>query len=302
MQYLFGVIGPVTGFFKFNMNLQAGYAAIDRIYEILDRPIEIKDKPEARDFTEPISTITFKDVVLRFPDRNNSQRKVTALDHIDLEIAGGETVGIVGPSGGGKTSLIHLILRFYNPSEGMVFINDLPIDTYRIKGIRERIAYVPQEVFLFNDTIRNNITFGKDFSPQEVESAIEFAHLDELVSTMEHGLDSVIGERGVTLSGGQRQRLALARVFLKKPDLFIFDEAFSALDSKSESLIQESLKEIIKRRTAIIIAHRFSFLELVDRILVIAEGNLVEDGQFNELLRRRGLFYKLYETQKLDRV
>jgi ABC-type multidrug transport system fused ATPase/permease subunit len=302
MQYLFGVIGPVTGFFRFNMNLQAGYAALDRIYEILDKPIEIKDKPEARDFTEPISTITFKDVVLRFPDRNNSQKMVTALNHIELEIKSGEKVGIVGPSGGGKTSLIHLILRFYNPSEGMVFINDLLIDTYKIKSIRERIAYVPQEVFLFNDTIRNNITFGKEFSHQEVENAIKFAHLDELVSTMENGLDSVIGERGVTLSGGQRQRLAMARIFLKEPDLFIFDEAFSALDSKSESLIQETLKEIIKGRTAIIIAHRFSFLELVDRILVISEGSLVEDGHFDELLKRKGLFYKLYETQKLEHV
>jgi subfamily B ATP-binding cassette protein MsbA len=119
---------------------------------------------------------------------------------------------------------------------------------------------------------------------------------------MENGLDSVIGERGVTLSGGQRQRLAMARIFLKKPDLFIFDEAFSALDSKSESLIQESLKEIIKGRTAIIIAHRFSFLELVDRILVISEGRLVEDGRFDELLKKKDLFYKLYETQKLENV
>ncbi|MGA1840704.1 MAG: ABC transporter ATP-binding protein [bacterium] len=302
MQYLFGVIGPVTGFFQFNMNLQAGYAALDRIYEILDRPPDIKDKPEARDITEPISAITFKDVVLRFPDRNNSQMMVTALNHIDLEIKKGEKVGIVGPSGGGKTSLIHLILRFYNPSEGMVFLNDLIIDAYKIRSIRERIAYVPQDVFLFNDTIRNNITFGKEFSEQDVENAIKFAHLDELISTMEQGLESVIGERGVTLSGGQRQRLALARIFLKKPDLFIFDEAFSALDSKSESLIQESLKEIIKGRTAIIIAHRFSFLELVDRILVISEGRLVEDGQFDELLKRKGLFYKLYETQKLERT
>ncbi len=302
MQYLFDVIGPVTGFFQFNMNLQAGYAALDRIYEILDKPLEIKDKPEAKALTESIFAISFKDAVLRFPDRNNPQKTVTALNHINLKIRRGERIGIVGPSGGGKTSLIHLILRFYNSSEGTVFINDLPIDAYKIKSIREKIAYVPQEIFLFNDTIRNNITLGREFSHQEIENSIRFAHLEELVLSMEYGLDSIIGERGVTLSGGQRQRLALARIFLKKPDMFIFDEAFSALDSKSESLIQQALKEIIKGCTAIIIAHRFSFLELVDRILVISEGSLVEDGHFDELLKRKGLFYKLYEMQELERI
>jgi subfamily B ATP-binding cassette protein MsbA len=300
MQYIFNVIGPVTRFFQFNMNLQAGYAALDRIYEILDKPPDIKDKHGAKPLTEKITTIKFKDVVLRFPDRNNPEKMITVLDHINLEIKSGEKIGIVGPSGGGKTSLIHLILKFYTSSEGMVLFNDIHIDNYKIKSIREKIAYIPQEIFLFNDTIRNNVTLGREYNDEEIVDSIRMAYAESFISSMEHGIDSVIGERGVTLSGGQKQRLALARIFLRRPDIFIFDEAFSALDSKSELLVQETLKTLIKDSTAIIIAHRFSFLELVNRILVISEGKVVEDGPFDKLLSENGLFYKLYQAQRQD--
>jgi ABC-type multidrug transport system fused ATPase/permease subunit len=300
IQYLFGVVGPVTNFLRFNMNLQAGYAALDRVYEILDRPPDIIDREDAVPLKPPVDSIRFTDVSLCFSDLENTGKMVKALSNISLTIKRGGKVGIVGPSGGGKTSLVHLLLRFYNPTGGHLSINNKDIESYTIKSIRKIIAYMPQEEFLFNDTVRNNITLGRDISANEIERALHIASADEFVYSLKDGLDTIIGERGVTLSGGQRQRIALCRVFLKQPEVFIFDEAFSALDSESETLIFNSLPEIIGGRTAIIIAHRFSFLNLVSRILVFSNGICVEDGSFNELTKKAGLFSKLYSIQRLE--
>lgn len=299
MQYLFGLIGPITGFFRFNMNLQAGYAALDRIYGILDTPPQVRDEEGAVALTKAIHSITFRNVSLAFADRGDPKKTSRILNAVTLDIHRGEKIGIVGTSGGGKTSLVNLLLRFHTPSGGELLLNNQRIDTFTLKSIRERIAYVPQDVFLFNDTIKNNLCLGREYRAAEIESALLRSHSKSFVTAMKRGLDSVIGERGVTLSGGQRQRLCLARALLKKPDVFIFDEAFSALDSESDAVIQEMLKDSIKDATAIIIAHRFSFLELVDRILVVSEGRVVEDGSFAVLMKKEGLFYTLYKAQDL---
>ncbi|MBN1696658.1 MAG: ABC transporter ATP-binding protein [Spirochaetales bacterium] len=301
IQYLFGVIGPVTNFLRFNMNLQAGYAALDRVYEILDEPPEIIDRPDAVPVSTPLQSIVFSDVSLHFSDPEHPDKIIEALSHISLTIKRGEKIGIVGPSGGGKTSLVNLLLRFYHPTEGVIRLNDREIDAYTINSVRRTIAYMPQEEFLFNDTVRNNITLGREYPDEAIEKALEVASAFEFVRSLREGLDTVIGERGVTLSGGQRQRLALSRIFLKQPDMFVFDEAFSALDSESETLIFNALPRIIGDRTAIIIAHRFSFLNLVERILVFANGKCVEDGSFDELVNKDGLFSKLYTIGKLER-
>jgi ABC-type multidrug transport system fused ATPase/permease subunit len=325
IQYLFGVIGPVTQFFRFNMSLQAGYAALDRINEIFNKPPEVADKPAAIPLQGTIDSIRFSHISLHFPAgsgeaaigeaaigeaaigkaaigkaaaEKTGKERIAALSDLDLVIKRGERVGIVGASGGGKTSLVNLLLRFYNPTAGEVLINDRPIETFTTRSLRTKIAYMPQEEFLFNDTVRANLTLGRSYGEAELEQALRVAHALDFVRGLEAGLETVIGERGVTLSGGERQRLALSRLFLKNPDLFVFDEAFSALDAASEQLVLDALDRIIARRTVILIAHRFTFLQLVDRILVFDQGRLAEDGTFDVLLNKGGIFSRLYASQK----
>jgi subfamily B ATP-binding cassette protein MsbA len=297
IQYLFGILGPVTRFFGFNLNLQARYAALDRIYEILDKPPDIADAPGAVPLETPITSIRFAAVSLHFTDPGNSGKSIAALSGVNLEIKRGEKIGIVGSSGSGKTSLANLILRFYQPTAGDILVNGKNIPAYTMQSLRSRIAYMPQEEFLFNDTVKNNITLGREYSRAEIDTALKAAYAYDFVYNLADGMDTVIGERGVTLSGGQRQRLSLARVFLKKPDLFIFDEAFSALDTESEALIFKALQGIVKEAAALFIAHRFSFLQLTDRILVFSDGRLIEDGTLDNLVKDTGLFSRLFSLQ-----
>lgn len=298
-QYLFSVIGPVSRFFSFNLSLQAGYAAMDRIYDILDKPPDIVDSAGAQAFSKELETIEFKGLSLEFQG-DDDQKPLLALDNINLKIEKGEKIGIVGPSGGGKTSLINLLLRFYKPTSGGILLNGENLEQFTIASLRQNISYMPQEEYLFNDTIRANLALGRDYSDRDLQDALERSYAWEFVKVLDKGLNTVIGERGATLSGGQRQRLALARVFLKKPQLFIFDEAFSALDAQSEQLIFKALKSLLKETTAIIIAHRFSFLHLVNRILVFSEGHLIEDGTISELRDHEGLFARLFLMQQLE--
>ncbi|MFH1132833.1 MAG: ABC transporter ATP-binding protein [Pseudomonadota bacterium] len=296
-QYLFGIVMPITRFFQFNINLQTGYAALDRIYEIIDEKPDILDIEDARSIAPPIQRVIFDQVSLTF-GINTLLNPNQALDHVSFQIDQGEKVAIVGPSGAGKTSIANLMLRFHQPTAGKILINNQPIESYTLKSLRKNIGYVSQEVFLFNDTVRQNVTLGRPTARHAPEEALRIAQARSFVAELEGDLEADIQEQGTNLSGGQRQRLALARVFTKDVSFYIFDEATSALDSHSEQLVFSELKQVLKDSTAMIIAHRFTFLELVDRILVFSDGRLVEQGTPEELLKRKGMFYTLYQSQQ----
>ena len=221
-----------------------------------------------------------------------------ALRDVSFCLKQGERVALVGPSGAGKTSVAHLLLRFYEPTQGRVLLNGRPLDDVTLESLRSSIAYVSQEVFLFDSSVRRNVTLDRDVPAGAAEAALRLAAADDFVGALEGGLDAPLDQQGANLSGGQRQRIALARALCKDAGVYIFDEATSALDTGSEQRVLENLRAFLADRTALIIAHRFSFLELVDRILVFAEGRLVEDGTQAELLARKGLFHALYHTQQ----
>ncbi|MCU0692830.1 MAG: ABC transporter ATP-binding protein/permease [Polyangiaceae bacterium] len=294
-QYLFGLIMPITQLFRFNMELQAGYAALDRIYDILDEEPDIKDAPDAVELREPIETITFDDVSLAFAEGLDAPRY--ALRHVSFEVRRGERLALVGPSGAGKTSVINLLLRFYRPTSGQIRINGQPIERFTIESLRRAMAYVSQEVFLFSGTVRQNLTLGRDVPNPKISTALSLAAADDFVSKMRGGVDATVDEQGTNMSGGQRQRLAIARMALKDATVCLLDEATAALDSQSERLVLERLHAHLADRTAVVIAHRFSFLQVVHRVLVLTDGRLVEDGTVQALLARRGVFYALHEAQ-----
>ncbi|MFH2007482.1 MAG: ABC transporter ATP-binding protein [bacterium] len=299
-QYLLGLVAPVTGFFQFNMNLQAGYAALDRIYEVLDEEPEIRDRPDAEPLAQPIESLAFENVSLRYTaagEGEDEPRVGEALRDVSFELRRGERVAVVGPSGSGKTSLINVLLRFYEPTAGDIRINGRSHRDYTLESLRRAVAYVSQEVFLFSTSVRDNVTLGRDATDAQVEEALRNAAADDFVAGLEGGADAALDQLGANLSGGQRQRIALARALGKDASLLVLDEATSALDTASEQRVLTNLRILLAGRTALIIAHRFSFLELVDRILVFADGRLVEDGTLEELLERRGLFYTLHQTQ-----
>lgn len=296
MQYVFAVIGPISSFFTFVMNLQSGYAALDRIYEILESPEQITDQPQAIPLTEPIASIRFEGVSFAFTgDPEGTNR--TVLEDIDFRLETGEKVGIVGLTGAGKTSFVDLILRFHTPETGTIFVNHRPLNEITTRSIRSRIVYVPQQDYFFHDTVRNNLTLGNEYSEEQMYTVLDGVFAREFIDSLPRGLDSMVGDRGVILSGGQRQQLALARALLRTADLYIFDEAFSALDLAAEQTLKPYLWDRTKGAMVIIIAHRFSILDQVDRLLVMAYGRIVERGSIAELLRAKGLFYNLHNSQ-----
>jgi len=295
-QYLFGLIQPVTQLFRFNMDLQAGYAALDRIYDILDQEPDIRDAADAVPFDGPVETIRFDDVSLAFDDGDGGER--FALRHVSFEVHRGERLALVGPSGAGKTSVINLLLRFNQPTSGRILINGQPIERFTIDSLRRSMAYVSQEVFLFSGTVRQNLTLGRDVTGPQVSAALSLAAAEDFVAQMHGGVDAAVEEQGANMSGGQRQRLAIARMALKDASVCLLDEATAALDSQSEQLVLERLDAHLAERTAIVVAHRFSFLQVVHRVLVLTEGRLVEDGTVDVLLARRGVFHALHEAQR----
>lgn len=297
MQYVFAMIGPITNFFSFTMNLQAGYASLDRLFEILDSEEQMSDKAGAVALSNRITTIHFDKVSLKFPQEASSGNK-SALQDIDFQIEAGEKVGIVGLTGAGKTSFVDLILRFHLPTAGTISVNRRPVCDFTVKSLRSRIVYIPQQDFFFNDSLRNNITLGKEYTGEDIYSVLQRVFAREFLQSLPHGLNTMVGERGVILSGGQRQQLALARALLRSADLYVFDEAFSALDMEAETALKPYLQERINNSMAIFIAHRFSILDLVDRVLVMANGRINEQGSIAELMRSKGLFYNLYKAQQ----
>ena len=222
------------------------------------------------------------------------------LKNVNLTVEKGKTIALIGPSGGGKSTLADLVPRFYDPTEGEVLIDGVSLRDYEIESLRKQVGVVTQESILFNDTIFNNICFGmENVKEADVIDAAKVAHAHEFIVQMENGYQTMIGERGSKLSGGQRQRLSIARAVLKNPPILILDEATSALDSESERLVQDALYTLMQHRTSIIIAHRLSTIQHADEIVVIQQGQIVERGQHDILIEGNGLYKKLIEIQKL---
>jgi subfamily B ATP-binding cassette protein MsbA len=221
------------------------------------------------------------------------------LRNINLKIEKGKTIALVGPSGGGKSTLADLVPRFYDPTEGEILLDGVPIPDYEIESLRKQMGVVTQESILFNDTIFNNIAFGmENVKEEDVIHAAKVANAHDFISQTENGYETFIGERGSKLSGGQRQRIAIARAVLKNPPILILDEATSALDSESEKLVQEALTNLMKNRTSIVIAHRLSTIQHADEIVVIQNGHVIERGRHEVLIGQDGLYKKLNEIQK----
>jgi len=269
-----------------------GIAGFKRLTEELDRNSTIADLPDAIDVESLKGNISYQDISFSYADNTK------VLDHFNLEIAAGETVAFVGESGSGKTTLCNLLPRFYEPSSGKITIDGIDIQKITLASLREQIGTVQQDVFLFPGTIRENIIYGKlDATQEEIEQAIDLAHLRGVIDHMSEGLDTIIGERGVKLSGGQKQRVAIARMFLKNPPILILDEATSALDTETEQLIQGSLNSLAQGRTTLIIAHRLATIKQATRIIVMSEKGILEEGTHEELMAKGGHYKKLYDAQ-----
>ena len=269
-----------------------GYAGFKRLQEELMVEPDIVDAEDAIDAPNFLGDISYRNVSFAYEEESE------VLSNINLEIKAGETVAFVGPSGVGKTTLVNLLPRFYEISDGEILIDGINIQDMTMQSIRKQIGVVQQDVFLFNGTIRENVLYGRlDATDREVWGAIEAAQLGELIKELPQGLDTQIGERGVLLSGGQKQRLSIARIFLKNPAILILDEATSALDTETEFYIQESLNKLSEGRTTLIIAHRLATIQHADRILVISEEGIAEDGSHEELLALNGHYAELYYAQ-----
>jgi len=284
-------ISPVTTLIGFMEQYQNGVTGFKRFLEILDAEPE-SDAPDALDIGVVNGDISLRDVSYGY----EGERDV--LHSVDLEIKRGETFALVGPSGGGKTTVCHLIPRFYRVERGEILVDGHNINSVTMDSLRRSIGIVQQDVYLFNDTVKNNILYGRpDATDDEVIAAAKRANIHEYVTSLPDGYETVIGERGVKLSGGQKQRLSIARVFLKDPPILILDEATSALDNTTEILIQQSLDELCKGRTTIVVAHRLSTVKNADRIAVISDGRVIELGKHDDLISLGGEYAKLYALQ-----
>jgi ATP-binding cassette, subfamily B, bacterial MsbA len=287
------IIQPVKNFSNGITSVQKGTASAQRIFDVIDLEPLVKNKPNPIILPEFKSEIEFKNVSFAY-DRE------LVLKNVCLTVEKGKTIALIGPSGGGKSTLADLVPRFYDPTGGEVLIDGISLRDYEIESLRKQVGVVTQESILFNDTIFNNICFGmENVKEEDVIEAAKVAHAHEFVVQMENGYQTLIGERGSKLSGGQRQRLSIARAVLKNPPILILDEATSALDSESERLVQDALYTLMQHRTSIIIAHRLSTIQHADEIVVIQQGQIVERGQHDILIEGNGVYKKLIEIQKL---
>lgn len=292
MLYVTTLIATIRRIIEFAEQFQRGMTGIERFLQIVDADIEIFDEPGAVELTKPQGNIVFEDVSFEYPDDHNR-----VFSNLNLEIHSGEKVAIVGPSGGGKTTLCNLIPRFYDVSSGRITLDGEDIKRFTLKSLRGNIGIVQQDVYLFSGTIYENIAYGRPGADrEEVMEAARRAGAHEFIMELRNGYETYVGERGVKLSGGQKQRISIARVFLKNPPIIILDEATSALDNESEFAVAQSLAKLSEGRTTLTIAHRLSSIRNSDRILVLTEDGIVEEGNHDSLISRKGIYYHFYET------
>jgi subfamily B ATP-binding cassette protein MsbA len=292
---LYGMYNPIKKLSRVNNNLQNALAAIDRVNDIMTIKDEIADCDQAIALTDFKDSIQIKEVDFSYGERS-------ILKNISIDVKKGQVCAIVGLSGAGKTTLVNLLPRFDEVTNGAITIDGKNIKDFTLKSLRDNIGIVTQETILFNDTVKHNISYGqeKEISDEQIIAAAKAAHAHEFISKMEQGYETIIGEKGVKISGGERQRLAIARALVKNPPILILDEATSALDSESERLVQDALENLMSHRTTFVIAHRLSTVRKADRIVVLNEGNLVETGTHEELLALNGLYSKLHSLQFAD--
>ncbi len=288
--YVSTLLATLRTIIQFTEQFQRGMTGIERFLEIMDTPPDITETENAQELKDVRGDIVFDNVSFHYSDDKNN-----VLSNINLHIEKGGNVALVGPSGGGKTTMCNLIPRFYDVTEGKILIDGTDIKTVTLKSLRDAIGVVQQDVYLFSGTILENILYGrKDASRDEVIEAAKAAGAHEFIEALPNGYDTYVGERGIKLSGGQKQRISIARVFLKNPPVLILDEATSALDNESEKIVQESLEKLARGRTVFTIAHRLTTIRNADIILVLTENGIEEQGSHAELIEKHGLYYNLY--------
>ena len=291
-------ITPVNTLINFMEMFQEGVTGFERFVEIMDKPTEV-DREGAKEIKNLNGDIEFKNVSFAYNEEDNEE----ILDNVSFKVKKGKTIALVGPSGGGKTTICHLLPKFYHANEGEILINGINVEDIKMASLRENIGIVQQDVFLFSGSFYDNILYGNlNASKKQVIEAAKKANIYDYIMSLPNGFDTEIGERGIRLSGGQKQRLSIARVFLKNPSILILDEATSALDNVTEVLIQDALNSLKKGRTTIVVAHRLSTIKNANEILVVSKGKIVEKGTHNSLIRKpRGIYKGLYNSQFKDK-
>lgn len=290
VMYVTTLISTIRMIIEFSEQFLRGLTGIERFFQIMDADVEIFDAPDAVDMPTPKGEIEFDGVSFEYPDDHNE-----VFMNLNLKVNPGEKLAIVGPSGGGKTTLCNLIPRFYDICDGTIRIDGTDIKKYTLKSLRRNIGIVQQDVYLFSGTVKENILYGNpDATDEEVKEAARKAGAEEFILGLKDGYDTYVGERGVKLSGGQKQRISIARVFLKDPKIMILDEATSALDNESEFEVAKSLKKLAQGRTTITIAHRLSSIKNSDRILVLTKDGITEEGNHETLMEKKGIYYDFY--------
>jgi subfamily B ATP-binding cassette protein MsbA len=294
--YTFTIAASIGALASTFSGYQEAVGAAERVFEILDTPPAISDPAAPAALPAPVrGAVHFEHITFRYlaePDAT------WALDDVELDVAPGEVVALVGPSGAGKTTLVSLLPRFWDVNQGRILLDGIDIRSLRLEDLRSAIGIVPQEPALFSGTIRENIAYARpDASIGEIEAAARAAHAHEFIERLPQGYQTLVGERGIKLSGGQRQRIAIARAILKDPAVLILDEATSSLDNESERLIEDALSKLLVGRTTLIIAHRLSTVRRADRLVVLDQGRIVEEGSHEALLAAGGLYARLYQRQ-----
>ena len=291
-RYVTTLLTTIRRIIEFAEQFQRGITGIERFQEIMDVVPDIKDSKNAKKMEHVKGAISFDHVSFEYPDDH-----VPVLEDINITVRPGERIALVGPSGGGKTTMCNLLPRFYDTTSGSITIDGQDIKNVTLQSLRSNIGVVQQDVYLFSGSVYENISYGRPGpTREEVMEAAKLAGAHEFITELQDGYDTYVGERGVKLSGGQKQRISIARVFLKNPAILILDEATSALDNESEYLVSQSLEKLAVGRTTLTIAHRLTTIQGADRILVLAGNKIVEEGNHEQLLEKKGMYYQLYTT------